>query len=96
MPQPLDKPSFDKAYRMKSAAKRFARGGQIGLNDRKERLRAMLSNAEPSAPEPESDLPDIEDDLHLLEEEPQKPSRKDRIRSILSEMKVESLKKTDI
>lgn len=95
MPQAPAKPSFADAYRMKSSAKRFARGGQIGLSDRKARLKEMLFNESVPVEALETEDPiefSLEEDVPVDE----KPSRKDRIREILNENRIESLKKTDI
>lgn len=83
------------AYNMKRSAKRYANGGQVGLSERKDRLKAMLFGSD-SAPalDPTDDF--SMDDDSLVEEEPQKPSRKDRIRDILSEMRIKGLKKANI
>ncbi len=93
MPQPPDNKSFAQAYNLKRSAKRFARGGQIGLSERKERLRAELLNQ--IAPQTEELSFDDDIDMDIPEETPEKPSRKDRIRDILTENRVNSLKKVD-
>lgn len=94
MPQPQDKKSFALGYNLKKSAKRFARGGQIGLSDRKARLKEMLFGETIAQ---DAVITDDMDDLDLpeTEEETQKPSRKDRIRDILSENRINSLKKVD-
>lgn len=88
-----DKPTLAEAMTVKS--QKFANGGQVGLDARKERLRGMLfKQSEPAQEEPMESLDDLfTDELPPEPEVSPEIKRKERLLGIISQNRLKSFRK---